>query len=612
MLAQLSAQNPDEAKRVERELYSSLAKPIRSVGLISLVISLSWLVQPLYMMNLFDRVLSSNSGNTLVALTIITLYLIVIASILEAIRQKVLVRVGLQVDQLLGERMFRALMKAGLGNRLSAANLGQLDAVRGFVGSQSLVTFFDLPFVPIYLVVLWLMHPMLGVAAMLGVGAMAFLTLTLQGTRRKRLVEGAAQSRNANRFADVCLRNAETVEAMGMEPDLRRRWRAMHEQGVSEVTEISDFMAYLQSAMKGGLLVFSIVMMALATWLVIDGSLTAGALFATNVLAMRVLQPVQMALGGWESYVKAREALKNIVLLLVSAPKEDENRHALPAPQGRLSANGFAAGPPGDKLIIVKNVKFELPKGQAMALIGPSGSGKSSLAKCMVGLWPGVAGFMRLDGADFSQWADAERGPYIGYVPQDIEFFEDTIARNIARFGEPDSVKVIAAAKEAGIHELILSLESGYDTVIKPRRGVLSMGQRQRLAIARAIYGNPSLLVMDEPNSNLDAAGMRALKQLIMEKKRSGTTVVVVAHDRTLLSSIDFVIAMNKGKQIKFGPRSEVLQRFGVELGFEDGATKSAGPASQSLVLDGTATATELDEEPESSEKSVPARGAAG
>lgn len=586
MLANLRLRAPEARHVVERELRAALTGPIKSLGLISLVISLLVLVQPLYMMNVFDRVLASQSVHTLIALTAITLFLIGVTSLLEALRQRALVRVGLVVDDCLGERIFRALMKAGLGNKLRGTNMGQVDAVRNFLGSAALTTFFDLPFAPIYLIVLWIMHPVLGVAALIGCVIVVALTLTLQGTRKKRLQEGLTSGRDASRFADVCLRNAETVESMGMEGHLRRRWRQMHMESVVSTTEISDFMSNLQGAMKGLIMAFSIVLMALAAWLSIEGAVSAGALFATNILAMRILAPVQQSLGAWESYVKAREAFSNLMNLLSTSPPEVET-HPLPAPVGHLVASGLAAAPAGESAVIFKNVTFNLPAGSAMALIGPSGSGKSSLSKCLVGLWEPMAGSVRLDGAEFSQWQPEDLGPYIGYVPQDIEFFEDTIARNIARFSDGPPEAVIEAAKAAGIHELILELPNGYDTVIKPKRGVFSTGQRQRLAIARAIYGKPKLLVMDEPNSNLDAEGISALKKMIVRLKNEGTTIVIVAHDKTLLSAVEYVLVMKQGKQIKFGPRDEVMARFGIDAGAAP-ATAAAPITGPSLAVQGS------------------------
>ena len=533
---------------------------------LSFVISILALVQPLYMMNLFDRVLASLSIHTLVALTGITLVLIAALSVLETHRQRALVRIGQRVDQVLGRPTFDSLMRASLGVRAGMSNMIYVDTVRNFVSSTAVTTMFDLPFAPIFVLVLWLIHPYLGLATLLCCAIIIVIGLWLQGARRNKLVDGLRDGRRATAFADIALRNAEVAVAMGMQGNLRSVWQKIHGDSVHKTTEVSDQLSRLSGAMRGTMITFSVLLLALACYLTIEGSVTAGAMFATNILAMRILGPVQHALSAWDSYVKAREALENLVeLMRLETPRLPAgDALILPAPLGKLTVRKLVAGPPAGDRPIVTSANFTLQPGSTLAIIGASGSGKSSLTKCILGLWTPKAGAVQLDDADLTQYDPETLGRHLGYVAQEVEFFEGTVAQNIARFGSLDDEAVIQSAKSAGIHELILSLENGYNTVIRPRKGILSTGQRQRLAIARAVYGNPQLVVMDEPNSNLDADGEKALGVLLDQLKQRGATTVIVAHDRRLLAHVDLVLVMQKGRQIKFGERDAVLEQLGL------------------------------------------------
>lgn len=535
--------------------------PIGVVGLFSLLISLLILAQPLYMMNLFDRVLTSMSEDTLVALTLITVFLMVGLGFLEAARSRALVRVGARFDEVMGGRVFNALIRANIQQKVGGTTLGQVDQVRNFVTGQGLIAFFDLPFAPVFLLVMFLLHPWLGVTALVSSLLVVGMTLVSRAGSRRASEEGAHGTRMAGVFAENALRSSETVAAMGMIGVMRERWLKDHRAAAAQSVMLSERVSDINAAMKGMMMIVPIVIMAVACYLVIHDQATPGALFAANVLAMRIIAPLQGAVGALRGLFATREAIGKIDELLAALPEEDE-RLKLPRPRGHLVVDKLLAGAPGGDDPIIHGVSFQVLPGQALGIIGPSASGKTSLSKMLVGLWKPMRGHIRLDGADLHSWEFDNLGPYIGYLSQDIDLFNGTVAENISRFGARDDEAVIAAAKEVGIHEAILQLPKGYDTPIKGKGGVLSGGQRQRIGLARAIYGDPQMLVLDEPNSNLDGDGEKALLQLIERLKAKGRTLVVIAHNPRILQNMDKILYLKHGKVTAYGKREDVLGKL--------------------------------------------------
>lgn len=546
---------------VTKRIISELKGPLIIVGLFSFLISILTLAVPLYMLNLFDRVLTSQSVETLIALTLITMALMVSLGFLEGIRSRALVRMGVRFDEVVGRRVFDALARTNIEQRIGAGTLAQVDQVRGFVSSTALTAFFDLPFVPIFLTVLYLLHPWLGGLGMaIGIGVV-LLGLSLEWTCKQEKKEGSKQSGRAARFADNALRNAEVASAMGMVGKLRRRWEIDHNVGVDTSTRASDTISSINGALKAFMLLSQISMLGLACYLVLLEEVTAGAMFAANILAMRMISPINQSVSAWRGFLGARDALDNLANLLATMP-EDGDRLRLPAPSGAVECEKVSVAAPGSNELILKGVSFSLEPGEALGVIGPNGSGKSSLGRVLVGVWRPTAGNVRLDGADVFIWNSDDLGPYIGYLPQDIGLFDGTIAENIGRFGEQNDEAVIKAARKAGIHEMILRQADGYDTEVRSRGGILSGGQRQRLGLARAVYGDPKLVVLDEPNSNLDTEGEQALVMMIEWLKRINSTVVVIAHNPRLLKSMDKILMLQEGRVAQYGVRDEVLPKL--------------------------------------------------
>jgi len=551
----------DAEEPVTRRAVRDLRGAIAMVGLFSLLINILILTLPLYMMNLFDRVLTSLSIPTLIALTAIALFLYVSYGFLEAIRSRLMVRLSVKFDEMVSEKLFRAVFLANLQQRVGGSTLGQVEQIRGFLNSQTLIAFFDLPFALIFLTVLFLMHPLLGFAAVLGTLVIFMVGMSTEWLCKREMLEAGKEARKAAYFADNSMRNAEVIAALGMMSNLRERWLTDHQQAIDNHSRVSDKMAMITGAMKTTSQIIQILMMALACYLVILGSATAGVLFAVNVLVGRILGPVQHMVSAWRSVLTVREAFKNLDKLLLSLPAAREQLK-LPPPRGFLSAEKVSAAPPGTMKLVLQGVNFKLDPGQALGILGPSASGKSTLARLLVGVWPPAGGHMRLDGADVHTWDFDDLGPYIGYLPQDIELFDGTIADNICRFGQRDDVAIITAAQKVGLHEIILRQEQGYETQIRSIGGVLSGGQRQRLGLARAVYGNPRLVVLDEPSSNLDNAGDKALGAAIDQMKEDGVTLVVIAHSPKTLKNMDKLLVLADGKMRLFGDREDVLKKL--------------------------------------------------
>jgi ABC-type protease/lipase transport system fused ATPase/permease subunit len=512
-----------------RQALRSVRKHLVVVGFFSLLINILVLTQPLYMMNLFDRVLTSLSIDTLIALTGVTIGLLVSLGFIEAYRSRLMVRLAVQFDEMVGNRVFDALLQASLVQRTGGGTLAQVEQIRSFLTGQTLIAFFDLPFAPLFLAVLFILHPALGIAGLISVIAVVLIGLSSEWLCKEELRESGRQARRAAQFADSSLRNAEVVAALGMVGNLRRRWLQDHQAAIDHHTKVSDVMGMISGAMKASSILIQVFIMALACYLVIKQEATSGVLFASMVLVARIVAPVQQSVSAWRGFIAVREAFRNLDGLLQTLPDERE-KVKLPRPTGALAADKLMAGPPGTKFLTLKGITFKLAAGESLGIIGPSGSGKSTLARLLVGVWP-----------------------------PDVELFDGTIADNICRFGERDDAKILAAAQKVGLHETILQQPEGYETLIRQSGGALSGGQRQRLGLARAVYGDPSLIVLDEPNSNLDLQGEQALIKTLQDLKKEGVTVVVIAHNPRLLNHLDKILVLKDGKLAAFGDREKTL-----------------------------------------------------
>lgn len=528
----------------------------------SLFINLLLLVPSLHMMQMYDRVLASGSLPTLAGITAIALFLIAVLGVLEWVRAQVLIRVGARIDLALRERLFdaafqRSLMQAGDGGQ----PLQDLAVLRQFLAGSALLAFFDIPWMPLFLALLYLFHPLLGWLALLG-GTLIFALALFNEVATKGPLESAnREAQAAARFVASHFRNAEVVTALGMLARIRGRWRERQHGMLAFQVRASERAGVIATASKVLRIGLQIAMLATGTYLALDQRISPGTMVAASILMARALAPVDQALGSWKGFVAARAAYRRLTALLAQVPPRPA-RMALPKPAGAVAVEGLVAVPPGARLPALRGVTFALAAGEALGVVGPSAAGKSTLARLLVGAWPPYAGSVRLDGAALGDWDGEQLGPHLGYLPQDIELFDGTIAENIARFGAVDGEHVVLAAQRAGLHELILRLPQGYDTVIGEHGGVLSGGQRQRVGLARALYGDPSLVVLDEPNSNLDDAGEAALNAAVADLKARGKTVVLIAHRPNILLHMDRLLVLRDGQVQTLGPRHEVLTQL--------------------------------------------------
>lgn len=531
-------------------------------GFFSLFINLLQLASPLYMMQVYDRVLSSRSEGTLIMLSIVTVGMMAVSGALEMVRSRILVRTGAIFDERLSVRLFDAVFERHL--RMPRAQRSQplqdLTTLRQFMTGQGLFAFFDAPWTPIFLLILFMFHPVLGWIAVGGGVVMVILAYVSEWATRSPLGRANVEATASMQFTDTSLRNVEAVEAMGMLPGIRRRWQKRHHKMMGFQAVASDWAGLLSSSSRFTRMVLQSAMLGGGAYLAITNEITPGMMIAASIISGKALAPIDMVVGSWGGLINARMAYRRLEDLLATIPAKGE-RMTLPAPTGNITVENVLACPPGSQIPTIKNVSFAIKAGEAVGIIGPSAAGKSTLARLLVGVWLPYAGKVRLDGADVSHWPREALGPHIGYLPQDIELFEGTVAENIARFGHIDSDAVVEAARKAGIHDMILRLPQGYDTPIGEGGSALSGGQRQRMGLARALYGDPTFLVFDEPNSNLDDEGEAALVAAIRELKEAGKTVVIIAHRPSVLAHVDKVMVMRDGMVQLYGPRAEVLSK---------------------------------------------------
>jgi len=548
-----------------RLAFSACGSAFLATGVFSFCLNLLMLVVPLYMLQVFDRVLSSRSESTLLMLTILAGFMLLILGILELVRARVLVRTGVKFEGLLRDRVFAAVFERSVGapggTRTQA--LQDLDALRQFLTGSGLFALLDAPWAPIFIGVIFLLHPWLGMAS-LG-GAIVLLTLALlnEALTSRPLKAASERAIKANNFAEASLNNSEVLKAMGMLGGIRSRWYQHRMAAVSHQARASDRAGIILASTKVIRLYLQVLLLGIGAYLAMQQRITPGAMIAAAILMGRALAPVELAVGNWRGFVSARAALGRLKELLDTVPLEKPGMR-LPRPEGRVQFEQVIATAPGGDptALILKGVSFQLIPGGALGVIGPTAAGKSTLARILVGVWRATRGTVRLDGADVYEWSRADLGNHIGYQPQEVKLFDGTVAENIARFGKVDAVEVVAAARKAAAHELILRLPGGYDTLIGAYGHTLSGGQRQRIGLARALYGDPSLIVLDEPNTNLDQPGERALLATIAELKQAGKTLVIIAHRPNILASVDRILCLNEGVMDMLGSRDEVIARF--------------------------------------------------
>ena len=533
------------------------------VGLLSAISNLLMLTPTLYMLQVFDRVMVSRNALTLTSVSLIALALFGIMAAAEWMRSRLLVQTGLRIDERLSTRVFNATFESHLAGLNQAGQsparaFSDLLQVRQFITGNGVFAFFDLPWTPIYIGVMFLLHPFLGWISI----AFAVVQGLITWLGRNRAAEPAEVAQNAqtdeNLYLQGKLRNVEVLQSMGMLGSLRQHWaqrhaRTMHtneqSQGAAHrISAVSKFVRYTQQSLSLGA----------GALLVIDGQLSPGAMIAANVLMTRALAPIDMLVGTWQSFVVARKAFGRLTDLLDMHPERESELRRV-APKGNVTLRAVHATAPGRAQPILQGLDLQIPAGQVMVVLGPSGSGKSTLARVILGIWGDVSGEVLLDGLPIESWDRGELGPHIGYLPQDIELFEGTIAENISRFGKLEAAKVIEAAKAAGLHEMILRFPKGYDMPIGEAGAMLSGGQRQRVALARALYGRPALVVLDEPNANLDDAGEAALARAVLQLKQQGSTVVLVTHRPSAIALADRLLILREGRIQMEGPRDAVL-----------------------------------------------------
>ncbi|BBP59512.1 type I secretion system permease/ATPase [Pseudomonas sp. St316] len=535
-----------------------------SVGFFSFFVNLLMLVPSFYMLQVYDRAVGSASLSTLLMLTLIMLLLMITMGGLEWVRSRIMVRISTRLDTLLSQRLFDASFKQALntsGMNASAQPLSDLSGLRQFLTGNGLFAFFDAPWIPIYLAVMFMFHAWygwMGVVSAVLLGALAFANekLThspLQVANREQMA--------ATAFTNKSLRNAEVVQSMGMLASLRQHWSGRTHKILALQSLASDRAATMTSVSRTFRQIVQSLVLGLGAYLTINHEISSGLMIAGSILLGRALAPIDQLIGVWKGFLGARSQYARLHELLLKIAVEPE-RMSLPAPEGAIRVEGLSAGAPDARKPIIRGVGFQVAAGEVVGIIGPSGAGKSTLARALLGVWPSLAGTVRLDGADISQWRREALGPYIGYLPQDIELFEGTISQNISRFGPVNAPAVVAAARMAGVHELVLQLPDGYDTLIGANGGGLSGGQRQRIGLARALYGEPRLVVLDEPNSNLDEAGEKMLAEALQKLKQSRATVFVITHRPGVLAQVDKLLVLNQGELSLFGPRDQVLARL--------------------------------------------------
>jgi len=548
------------------------------VALFTAVLNILYLTGSFFMLQVYDRVLPSRSVPTLVALCLLALGLYGFQAILDIVRNRVLIRIAGGFAETMDRRIYQLLVKLPL--RAPQMNgfepVRDLDQIRGFMSGTGPAALFDLPWMPLYLGICYLFHPLLGLTATVGALILVAITFMTEVKIRQPSIELSSLSSRRNSLAEASRRNSEVLHAMGMVGRFARQWSDYGRRYVDAHQRAGDITGGMGSFSRALRMALQSAVLAVGAYLVIKQQATAGIIIAGSILSARALAPVEQVIAQWRVFVSARQSWHRLNNLLARIPA-DRNMLQLPRPKASLSVEAVSVAPPGVNMLVARDIALTLKAGQGLGIIGPSASGKSSLVRALVGVWQPVAGKIRIDGATLDQWSSEALGEHIGYLPQDMELFAGTVAQNIARLEpEPDATKVIAAAQAAGVHELILGLPNGYETEMGEGGTALSAGQRQRVGLARALYGDPFLVVLDEPNSSLDHDGEEALTRAIMSVRAHGGIAVVVAHRPSALAAVDQLMVMRGGRQQAFGPKDAVLRETLKAAAPQTGAAQAA------------------------------------
>ncbi|WP_244510327.1 type I secretion system permease/ATPase [Aureimonas sp. AU20] len=534
----------------------------------SFFINLLMFISPLYMIQVYDRVLASRSEVTLIMVTLLAVALLVVYAALESIRSRILVRTGARFDKFIGKNVFSTSFRGHLRSPTGGYSqpVRDLDTLREFLTGGGIITFCDAPWMPIFLAVCYMIHFWIGVVATIGAVAIFGLALANELMTRRHLKDASVASIGANQYVSTTLRNVEIIHALGMMKAISGRWSTLHDRAIGLQAQASDRAGLILATSKFIRTVLQIAILGVGAYLVLESEVTPGAMIASSIMMGRALAPVEGAVAQWKGFMATRSAYDRLSKMFESTQPEPE-KMPLPTPTGAITLEQLVVAPPGTNAATLKSVNMQIMPGEVVGVIGPSGAGKSTLARALTGVWAPLSGHVRLDGADIDNWHAELLGPHIGYLPQDVELFSGTIAENIARFTSVDAEAVVKAAQKAGVHEMILQLTDGYNTKIGEGGRSLSGGQRQRLGLARALYGDPKIIILDEPNSSLDSYGEAALAQALRIAKSEKRTVVVISHRASLLNEVDKLAVFTAGTLTMYGPAADVIERLNPRSG---------------------------------------------
>ena len=536
-----------------------------AIAVFSALVNILMLVSPIYMLQMYDRVLTSASTETLLMLTLIAVFLLACFGLLDWVRQRLAQRIALALGLNMANDVLSSAFRSNLASQAQSSTqpIRDLDSIRQFIGSPTILAFFDVPWTPVFAAVIFIFHPLMGAVAVFAVVVIFSLGMLAEFRSRLPMRAAAVEGLQSHQLLESSMRNSDALQAMGMFEGLMNRWRGRHRRSAAYQSAAAGRLSVLLSTSKAFRFSVQVGILGTGAYLVLQGELTPGMMIAGSIIMGRALQPIEQGITAWRGFVNARQAWRRVNALLETfGPDGAEEGPELPRPEGKVEAENLSAVPPGSEVPVVRGVNFTLQPGTLTGLIGPSGSGKSSLASVMMGVWPPAEGALRLDGAEIDGWPDHLRLKHFGYLPQSMELFEGNVADNISRLEEPEADSVIGAAKLAGCHEVIMRLPRNYASPIGAGGRGLSAGQRQRVALARALYGDPAFIVLDEPDSNLDTEGQEALSKVLDTLRERKITTVLITHNVRLLRRVDQIGVMKEGQLVSFGPRDEVLGQF--------------------------------------------------